>query len=607
MTARGVFLGAALMLVWATSASASPGVLVLSGEERVLPGYIEFETGLRAELGLPDADIQYSAEFMDVVRFGGADREALWREFLRRKYSGHDVRAIVVVASTALNFILKYQSELFPGVPVFVTAVSANTLGDRLLPSNFSVVSFSYEFAKTIQLARQLQPNAVEVVVAIGTSDADLEYEALVRKELPPGPGALPVRYLKGLPLEEIIREVSTLTPSSIGLAVPLFRDGAGRTRIPLNTAKAILTASGAPFYSSFSTTIGSGVIGGQMTTYADMGRRAGELVRRVLGGEALSGVPKTTLATSNVVIDWRALRRWDLDEARLAAGADVRFRELSLWQAYRWRILAGIALCVVQTIFLGHLILQKRRRDAAELAVHASRTELAHLSRVALVAELSSSLAHELNQPLTAVLSNAQASQRFLNAPVPDLDLVRQIVGDIADDTRRAGAVIGRLRTLLKKTEPHFTPLECTRIIADALKVTHADMMARDVLVVVDVPNGLPAITGDGVQLQQVLINLLINAADAMRGAPAHDRRIMVRAETQKGGVVLTVADNGTGIPGDRAARLFEPFFTTKADGLGMGLSISRAIVETHGGRLWAANNPVRGATFFLLLPATP
>ena len=595
-----------LTLVSVASASASPGVLVLSGEERLLPGYLELETGLLAELGLPDADIEYSAEFMDAVRFGSPDGDALWRDFLRRKYSGRDVRAIIVVATTALNFILRYQSELFPGLPVFVTAVSATTLGDRVLPPNFSVVSFTYELARTVQLARQLQPNAKEIVVAIGTSEADLQYETLVRRELAAGPGMLPVRYLKGLSLDEIVREVSALTPSSIGLALPLFRDGAGRTRIPLTTASMIVSASGAPFYSSFSTTIGTnGIVGGQMTTYADMGRRAGELVRRVLGGEPPSGLPKTTPAPSNVVIDWRALQQWGLDEARLPAGADVRFRELSVWQAYRWHILAGVAFCVLQTVLLGHLILQKRRRDVAELAVHTSRTELAHLSRVALVAELSSSLAHELNQPLTAVLSNAQASQRFLSMPVPDLPLVRQIVGDIADDTRRAGAVIGRLRTLLKKTEPHFTPLECSKVIGDALKVTHADMAARGVAVVLDVPSGLPVITGDGVQLQQVLINLLMNAADALRLAPAQDRRITVRAETQGGDVVVAVADNGTGIPADQTDRVFEPFFTTKADGLGMGLSISLAIAETHGGRLWASNNPVRGATFFLLLPA--
>jgi two-component system sensor kinase FixL len=241
-------------------------------------------------------------------------------------------------------------------------------------------------------------------------------------------------------------------------------------------------------------------------------------------------------------------------------------------------------------------------------LEVHVRRNELAHLSRVSLVAELSSSLAHELNQPLTAIMSNAQAAERFLDAPAPNLALLRQIVGDIASDDRRASEVIGRLRTLLKKAEPKFQILECGELVGDVLKATRGDMVAHDIDVTTDVALDLPAITGDRIQLQQVVINLLVNAVDAVAAQPPHARRITVRAAAGEAGTVeVAVADNGTGIPADRIGRVFEPFFTTKADGLGMGLSISRAIVESHGGRLWATNNPDRGATFHMALPAAP
>lgn len=244
--------------------------------------------------------------------------------------------------------------------------------------------------------------------------------------------------------------------------------------------------------------------------------------------------------------------------------------------------------------------------RKRAELDGMRQRNELAHLSRMTMLGELSGSLAHELNQPLTAILANAQAAQRFLADDMPDVEQVREILHDIVMDDERAGEVIHRLREMLRKGETRRQPLEANTLVQEILKLIHSDLIIRGVSVSTDLEPDLPSIMGDRVQLQQVILNLVVNGAEAMSGEGAHGRKLLIRTEqVEAGSVRLSVRDEGTGISTEAMARLFEPFYTTKTNGLGLGLSICRSIIMAHDGMLWAMNNADRGATFYFSLPA--
>lgn len=244
--------------------------------------------------------------------------------------------------------------------------------------------------------------------------------------------------------------------------------------------------------------------------------------------------------------------------------------------------------------------------RKEAELEAQQQRRELAHLTRVAMLGELSGALAHELNQPLTAILSNAQAAQRLLARRPVDLAEVRDILQDIAKEDRRAGEVIQRLRAMLKKEEAKILPLDLNELVRDVLDLAHGDLITRNIALETRLEPRLPLLHGDRVQIQQVLLNLILNACESMSTTrQAGERRLtLVTGRDVDEGLRLSVIDRGTGIPADEMDRLFEPFFTTKEHGLGLGLPICRSIVTAHGGHLWASNNEDGGATFHLTLP---
>jgi two-component system sensor kinase FixL len=243
--------------------------------------------------------------------------------------------------------------------------------------------------------------------------------------------------------------------------------------------------------------------------------------------------------------------------------------------------------------------------RKQAESELQHNREELAHVTRISTMGELAASLAHELNQPLTAIMSNAQAAQRFMAANPADLEEVREILKDIVQDDSRASEVIQRMRGLVRKEEVAFVPLDVAEVIRDVARLVRSDAVLLNVDVALELNFGLPLVRGDRVQLQQVVLNLMLNAFDAMKDCPINERRVVVQAAQDGAGMTkVLVRDRGTGLGADKLDKIFQPFYTTKRDGLGMGLSISRSIIEDHGGLLWVENNLDRGATFCFTVP---
>jgi C4-dicarboxylate-specific signal transduction histidine kinase len=272
---------------------------------------------------------------------------------------------------------------------------------------------------------------------------------------------------------------------------------------------------------------------------------------------------------------------------------------------AKHWLSAIGHCIRNEQGRLLAGTVIDVTERHKAQVQSEQQRQQLIHLTRVAVLGELSGALAHELNQPLTAILSNAQTAQRLLARASSDPAELQEILADIVQDDHRAGAVLSKLRTLIRKEEIRYAELDLNQIVDEVLNLVHSDLIERRIHVETDLHDGLPSVRGDRVQIQQVLINLVRNACDAMTAAPDRPHRLFLATNRHgNDGLAVTVADNGGGVPTDLRDRLFEPFVTTKSQGLGLGLTISRSILSAHGGKIWCENNPAGGAVFAFSLP---
>ncbi len=252
-------------------------------------------------------------------------------------------------------------------------------------------------------------------------------------------------------------------------------------------------------------------------------------------------------------------------------------------------------------------LVLDTTSQVEAEEEARHTRDQIAHVSRVATMGELATSMAHELNQPLSAIVSNAQAATRFLAAENPDPEEARDALADIAEDAKRAGGVIRRMRGLLSGGKPQRTALDLNGLVEGVAALMHSDAVSRQITVTLDLADDLPALTCDPIQVQQVVINLMMNGCEAMSHENTTHRELTIQTERADAHLRISVVDTGHGLEPETEKEIFEPFVTTKDGGMGMGLSISRSIVEAHGGRMWATPHSERGAAFHVELPLHP
>jgi PAS domain S-box-containing protein len=306
---------------------------------------------------------------------------------------------------------------------------------------------------------------------------------------------------------------------------------------------------------------------------------------------------------------DDREQVRVDVERA-LANGSEyeAEYRVKSPDGAVRWLAARGKVQLNVnrKPVLMRGVSIDISQRRQAEREAAQQRDELAHLSRVTMLGELSGSLAHELNQPLTAILSNAQAAQRFLERDTANTQEVREILKDIIAADNRAGETIHRLRLLFKNGEVQRQPIDVNAITQEVLRFLNSDLINHGVVATSEFAEPLPNVCADRVQIQQVLINLIVNASDAMAETEPPEKKLMLRTELLTGETIhVSICDSGCGIAPERLEAVFEPFVSTKAKGMGLGLAVCRTIVTAHGGKLWATNNPVRGTTFHLTLPA--
>jgi signal transduction histidine kinase len=577
-------------------------VLIVNPYDSTLPVAVLLEAGIRQELQSKIHDLEIYTEFLDIERFPEPQYAAQLAAFLRDKYAGRPIDLLIAMAPEGLEFLRQRREFLFPRSELMFTRLTEDELSVWHVPPEISGVVSRYDPAPTVDLAVRLQPDATRLIIITGTTEAERNEEAVTPDRLKAFAHRLKITYWSKLALADLLRAVGKLPKGTFVLDLGIVRDSAGQLFIPRDVDENLAAASSVPLYGGYETWVGRGTIGGNVEDFEAEGRQTGRLAVRLLN-EHLVG--QRMVAPTSTIVDWRQLKRWGLSDANLPPGTIVRFRPPSLWEEHKWLVLGAAAALAMQAILIAALIVQARRRQRAQLALEQRQQELAHLGRVSLLGELSGAIAHEISNPLTAILSNAQAAKRFLQQKPAATGEVGEILDDITADSKRAGNVIKRLRELFKKADTHLEPVDLNGLVADVLQLADRRLLEDNVNVATKLAADMPAVLADPVQLKQVLLNLVVNACDAMADNKTGDRGLTIATSSDdKGFAQVSVNDRGSGIPDSVRERMFQPFVTTKSAGIGLGLSICRSIIEAHGGRLWAANNPDRGATFSVALP---
>lgn len=696
-------------------------VLVVYSQGRLLPANVQIDAGLNSTDGPPrsGSDIRFFAEFLGDPEFAGNEYERQVAAFLRHKYAVRSPRVMVAAGYIALGFMLRHREAMFPGVPIVFTGVDQNYLSKMgPLPPGVTGIPVGYDVGGTIDLAVRLHPEARRLVIVNGAGEwAQLREEevrqALAQRELP-----MPVEYVGGLSTPALLERLRALPADSIIFSQGYFLDGAGIASTPLESIQQMLKVAPAPIYTVYASQLGSGVVGGRMSSFTEMGRQTRRVIEEIIDGEpdAVSRGVRPALAAP-AQLDWRALQRWGVPMDRVPADAEVHFRRPGIWEAYRSQALVAVLVVLAQAGLIAALLVERRRRrrtaralvdserqvsvaakaarlstfewdidaggglagaaraalpgslieaihpddrerlaqaaqaavdqaveldvelrtlgpegvrwtalrghavdgdrpritgvsmdiserKSAELQAASDRAALTHLSRVATMGQLSAAIAHQLNQPLASILANAETARKLLDRSAPGTDDLKEILDDIVAEDGRAADIIRHLAALYRGGTSERTRFDLNALVRETLALLRAELTFRHTTKRAELAQPPPQIEGSRIELQQVILNLVINAADAMMGRPEGQRTVLVRTLREGDRARLEVVDQGHGLSAEASAHLFDPFWTTKSHGLGVGLAICRTIVEAHDGTIGAANNAGAGATFWFMLP---
>jgi signal transduction histidine kinase len=546
-------------------------------------------------------------EHLDLNRFPSPQYRQLARSYFRDKYRETPIGVVVVDGTVGLDLVLSWRGEMWSEVPVVFYGVDEVRAAQLNLSPNVTGFVAHQTFQGMVDAARVLVPGLKRVALVGDPPERDA-YRRNYKQEIATLAAEVEFIDLTGLAVTEVKERVAVLPNDAVVLYTAIFVDGAGVVHTPQSALRAISGVTSRPIVTDVESQLGYGAVGGFVFSLASAAREAVRLAVRVLDGENASQIPIAKIDLNKPIFDGRELKRWNIREDRLPPGSEIRFRELTAWDQYRWQIMLVAAALVIQTALIVGLFYEHRRRRNAEATSRKAMGKLAHMNRVATAGEMTASIAHEVSQPLTAMVANANAALRWFTNKTPDLGEAQTALKRVVSDGLRAAEVIGSVRTMFKKGSQERAPVDLNDLIGDVLELMRGELQTQGIVVQAGLSTPLPLVLGNSGQLQQVIFNLVKNAADAMDSVSGRARILSVKSAVHDAhGVLVSVEDAGTGIDPKNIDRIFDSFFTTKSQGMGMGLSICRSIVEAHGGRIWASSGIHHGSILNVQLPTAP
>lgn len=529
-------------------------------------------------------------------------------DFIRATYSGRAPDLIVTVSGPAAAFARKHGPQLFPQTPILFASVDSQYLADALagasLGENETAVPVAIDFPRFVDDMLRVLPGTREIFVVTGSGDVGRFWRHRIEQLLGRFEGRVRLRWSENMSLAEILQTCASLPKDSAILYVAFVSDAIGGAYADERVIADLRSTAKAPLFAIHSVYLGHGIVGGLQIAMEDLERKSVDVATQILNGAAPSGLRVPAQHMTGPVFDWRELQRWGIDERRLPPGSVVQFRRPSLWQEYRAAALTAVAVLFVQTLLIIGLLVQRRARQRAEIESRRNLALAADASRRETMSALSHSIGHELGQPITSIICSAAALKTMLATDAATTATTSEVLSGIHAEGLRAAQIIDRHRTMLRSHQLQRKPVDVHAVVDESVALVAHELKARSVVASVALPATPCIVSGDQVLLQQVLVNLLMNAMDAMSEQPPAQRRIAIRSEVGSKDVRISLRDSGPGLTEKVLGSLFTAFVTTKSHGLGIGLTIVRTIIAAHDGTIEAHNNADGGATFSFTLP---
>ncbi len=604
-----------LLLVPCAAYSAKPikTVLIFFSWNSNLPAYQNMLEGFNAAFSEePGVTCNLAIEYLDLIRPGNEIVVKTIVDLYNDKYKNIPIDLLVIVGPNGYPALKQYGLKALENTPILCVD-NENLINDSILyPSgpNMVKISLNYDIYPTLKTAFSLFPDYKDVYVINGSTPIDNYYLDKFKIAIRSFDTTHSVRYFSNFSMDSLILAVEKIPRKSLVFVPSFYRDKDGLPYATSDVMAILARRSKAPVMPiSDVFTLRKGALGGFVISFRNIGKEMGRVANLMLQGASDDDINIHYRTFYEDIYDWDEVTRWGLTHSKVIPSDSIfYYRPGSFWRIYRWYILAVFLFLISQTVFIMYLVTLNRRQK--ETARQKSETEniyqeMVREDRLLKMVELTASLSHELNQPLTAILYNAQAGKRFLKSGTIDPQQAEEIFDYIIEDDKRAGGIISSVKNLMKLDNREQENLNVAELIQETVDIFKSEYIRKNVTVKLSIPAKPAWIYGEKILLQQVILNFSRNALNAMEKNDPDNKFLEIGFKTSKSHVTVSVRDSGCGIDPEIKDKLFRPFVTSSKKGFGIGLALSRTIIEKHHGEIWAENHPEGGAEFSFRLKA--
>jgi signal transduction histidine kinase len=544
-------------------------------------------------------------EYLDIGRLSDDKYAKYIVELYNDKYKDTDIDLLITVAPGVNQVLKKYGFEALKRSNTISIELGSLAADQELVPSdNVTRIILKFRFDETIQAACKLFPECNNIYIISGCAPIDKYFTSMVRISSSNFDKKYNFVFITNLSLDSTIQVVKKLPENSI-LIVPTFlSDIKGIQYSTPEVIGLLSTYCNCPIFPLFDSFIRrEGGIGGYVFSFNYVGKEAGRIAMEILNGKRPGEIVVHEDNFNQNIFDWRVLKKWNLLNSKaLPSDSIYYYKEYNFLAEYKWYILAGVLFLILETFLIIYLYkLNVRQKAIVRQKIEAENLyrTIVREERLMMMVELTASLSHELSQPLTAILYNAQACLRFMKLDNPEPGQIEEILQNIIKDDKRAGSLISSVRSLMKLEIRDKELVNLESVIEDSLIIFKSEALHKNIRMINHSPNRSVFVHGDKIQLEQVILNFLYNAGHAIESSDTDSRIIELFQHIDKDSVKVSVRDSGSGIKEEVKDKLFKPFVTSRESGFGIGLAVCRSIIENHNGEIWAENIPEGGAEF--------